>query len=243
MTSHRFRPATPVTISSVLRNLVRRARTPPLHVLHGTRSRQWACTVTSARLARHRQVIVTEQQGHGRTADIDRPLRYEQMADDTAALLDWLDIERVDVFGFSMGGGVAWQLVLRHPERVRKLVSGSSSPIRAHAHDMAAANPAATFSPEIFAGTPIETEYQRVAPHPEAFPALVRKVADLTMTAGEIAVDVVQAVAAPTMVIAGTPTSSDPSRRRPVPPARRRGAWRLRRDVARRPPSCRAPPT
>jgi len=202
MTSHRFRPATPVTISSVLRNLVRRARTPPPTRAAwggvgggGARSRQWACTVTSARLARHRQVIVTEQQGHGRTADIDRPLRYEQMADDTAALLDWLDIERVDVFGFSMGGGVAWQLVLRHPERVRKLVSGSSSPIRAHAHDMAAANPAATFSPEIFAGTPIETEYQRVAPHPEAFPALVRKVADLTMTAGEIAVDVVQAVA------------------------------------------------
>ena len=69
----------------------------------------------SCRLAETRQVIAVEQQGHGRTADIDRPLRYEQMADDTAALLGFLGVEQVDVFGFSMGGGVAWQLVIRHP--------------------------------------------------------------------------------------------------------------------------------
>jgi pimeloyl-ACP methyl ester carboxylesterase len=176
---------------------------PPLLVLHGALATVDMFGDLVPQLARNRQVIAAELQGHGRTADVDRPLRYEQMADDVAALLDALGTDIVDVFGFSMGGGVAWQLAVRHPERVRKLVSGSASPIRAHAHDMAAANPAATFSPEIFAGTPIETEYQRVAPHPQAFPALVRKVADLTMTAEEIPAEVVEAIAAPTMVIAG----------------------------------------
>jgi pimeloyl-ACP methyl ester carboxylesterase len=154
-------------------------------------------------LARDRQVIAAEMQGHGRTADIDRPLRYEQMADDTAALLDWLGVDHVDVFGFSMGGGIAWQLVIRHPERVRRFVSGSASPIRTHAYDMAAGSLETTFSPEMFAGTPIETEYLRVAPHPGDFPALVRKVAQLTMTAEDIPADVVRAVAAPTMIVVG----------------------------------------
>src|SRR5262249_55916520 len=71
-------------------------------------------------LAETRQVIAVEQQAHGRTADVDRPLTYEQMADDTAALLRHLGIEEADVFGYSMGGGVALQLAMRHPELLRK---------------------------------------------------------------------------------------------------------------------------
>ena len=73
-------------------------------------------------LAATRQVIGVEQQGHGRTADIDRPLSYEQMSDDTAALLRHLDIQQADVFGYSFGGGVGVQLAVRHPGVVRKLV-------------------------------------------------------------------------------------------------------------------------
>ena len=105
--------------------------------------RCWCCTVhwghstCSAllpQLAETRQVIAVEQQGHGRTADIDRPLSYEQMADDTAAFLEYLGVEHVDVFGFSMGGGVAWQLAIRHPDLVRKLVAGSATYTRAHGY-------------------------------------------------------------------------------------------------------------
>src|SRR4051812_5398607 len=73
-------------------------------------------------LAAKREVIGVEQQAHGRTADIDRPLSYEQMADDTAALLQSLEIEEVDVFAYSFGGAVALQLAVRHPELVRKLI-------------------------------------------------------------------------------------------------------------------------
>lgn len=176
---------------------------PPLLVLHGALATIDMFGDLVPLLARRRQVIAIEQQGHGRTADIDRPLRYEQMADDTAALLDVLDVDRVDVFGFSMGGGVAWQLVVRHPERVRKLVSGSASPIRAHAHEMAAGSLETTFSPEIFAGTPIEAEYRRVAPHPDAFAVLVRKVADLTMSAEDMPAEAIEQVTAPTMIVIG----------------------------------------
>ena len=78
-------------------------------------------------LAETRQVIAVELQGHGHTADIDRPISYEQMADDTAALLGHLGIGRADVFGYSMGGGIALQLAIRHPGVVRKLVVASAS--------------------------------------------------------------------------------------------------------------------
>src|SRR5712691_4451915 len=79
------------------------------------------------RLASSRQVIAVEHQAHGHTADIDRPLTYEQMADDVAGLITHLGLERADVFGFSVGGGVALQTAIRHPEAVRRLVVASGS--------------------------------------------------------------------------------------------------------------------
>jgi pimeloyl-ACP methyl ester carboxylesterase len=73
-------------------------------------------------LSRDRKLIAVELQGHGRTPDIDRPLSYEAMADDVAALMRHLDIPRADVMGLSLGAGVALQTAFRHPELVRKLV-------------------------------------------------------------------------------------------------------------------------
>src|SRR6266851_5254519 len=73
-------------------------------------------------LAQTRQVIGVEQQAHGNTADVDRPLSYEQMAEDTVALVRQLGIANADFFGYSMGGGIALQIALRHPDLVRKFV-------------------------------------------------------------------------------------------------------------------------
>lgn len=73
-------------------------------------------------LSEQRKVIAVELQGHGRTADIDRPLSFEAMADDVAALMKQLGLERADVMGYSLGGGVALQIANRHPGSVRKLV-------------------------------------------------------------------------------------------------------------------------
>jgi pimeloyl-ACP methyl ester carboxylesterase len=73
-------------------------------------------------LAKSRQVVAVHLQAHGRTADIDRPLSFELMADDIAALMKHLGIEKADIMGYSLGGGVALQTAIRHPDVVRKLV-------------------------------------------------------------------------------------------------------------------------
>ena len=77
-------------------------------------------------LAKTRQVIAVELQGHGHTADIDRPMSVEAMADDIAALIQYLGLKQADVMGYSLGGSVALQTVIRHPQSVRKLVVASA---------------------------------------------------------------------------------------------------------------------
>jgi pimeloyl-ACP methyl ester carboxylesterase len=94
----------------------------PLIVLHGGVGGPEMFGPNLPALASIRRVIAVHLQGHGRTADIDRPLRYEHMADDIAALLTHLGIPRADLLGYSLGAGVALQTAVRHPERVRKLV-------------------------------------------------------------------------------------------------------------------------
>lgn len=98
----------------------------PLALLHGGVAGLAMLGAILPALAATRQVIAVELQGHGRTADVDRPLRYETMADDIAALLAHLGIERADVMGYSLGGGVALQTAIRHPDRVRQLVVAST---------------------------------------------------------------------------------------------------------------------
>lgn len=94
----------------------------PLVLLHGgVGASEMFGTVLSA-LAVNRQIFAVHLQAHGRTADINRPLRFELMADDVAALMKHLGIERADFMGYSLGGGVALQIAIRHPEVVRKLV-------------------------------------------------------------------------------------------------------------------------
>jgi len=94
----------------------------PLVLLHGA----FGLAMDLPALAKNRRVIAVELQGHGHTADIDRPLSVEQMADDTAALLNELKIERADFFGYSMGGVVALGVAIRHPSLVRKLAINGS---------------------------------------------------------------------------------------------------------------------
>jgi pimeloyl-ACP methyl ester carboxylesterase len=98
------------------------AKGPPLVLLHGGVGGITMFGPNLSALAAGRAVIAVELQGHGHTADIDRPLRFELMADDIAALLAQLRIPQADVMGYSMGGGVALQIAIRHPQLVRRLV-------------------------------------------------------------------------------------------------------------------------
>jgi pimeloyl-ACP methyl ester carboxylesterase len=124
----------------------------PLVVLHGAYMTIGTMGQIVPELAKTRQVIATELQGHGHTADIDRPLSYEQMADDVAALLRHLEIEEADVFGFSTGGSVALQVGVRHPEVVRKLVPTSTSYTSDGLYPEVRET-IETITPELFAGT------------------------------------------------------------------------------------------
>ena len=139
----------------------------PLVLLHGA-----LCTIDGCfgkilpLLAKTRQVIAIEQQAHGHTADIDRPLTTEQMAEDTAALLRQLRIENADFFGYSMGGGIALEIAIRYPHRVRKLVFAAATynPDGFHPEILQGI---AKLKPEDFAGSPWLEAYAKVAPNPK----------------------------------------------------------------------------
>jgi len=94
----------------------------PLILLHGGVGASEMFSPNLSRLARSRQVVAVHLQGHGRTRDLDRPLRFEFIADDVAALIAHLGLEHADIMGYSMGGNVALQTAIRHSDRVGKLV-------------------------------------------------------------------------------------------------------------------------
>jgi pimeloyl-ACP methyl ester carboxylesterase len=174
----------------------------PLVLLHGAYMTIDGFGTLLPALAATRQVIAVELQAHGHTADIDRPLTYEQMADDTAALLRHLDIPTADVFGYSMGGGVALQLAMRHPEVVRKLVVASASYTSDGMHPELLAM-ISSITPEAFAGSPLEEAYRQTAPKPEDFPRLVAKLKQLDLEPFAWPPEDVRGIAAPTLLVVG----------------------------------------
>ena len=153
-------------------------------------------------LAETRQVIGIEQQGHGHTADIDRPLSTAQMADDTAALLLELGVERADVVGYSVGAGIATELAIRYPKLVRKLVFmtliiNESGYYPGHLEGMA------QIQPEMLAGSPFAEAYAEVAPNPEDWPALIEKIKTFSASEEGWSEEAIQGIAAPALIISG----------------------------------------
>jgi pimeloyl-ACP methyl ester carboxylesterase len=181
----------------------------PLIVLHGAFMTIGAMGALVPALSETRQVVAVELQGHGHTADIDRLLSYEQLADDVAALMRHLDIEWADVFGYSMGGGAALQLAMRHPALVRKLVVASASSTSDGVYPEVWAG-IERITPELFEGSPWKEEYDRVAPNPDAFPTLVEKMKQLDGQPFAWAADEIRAISAPTMVIVGDSDGTTP---------------------------------
>lgn len=176
---------------------------PPLVLLHGGGD-----TIKTSfghvlpKLAHGRQIIAFEQQGYGHTADIaDRPFSFEQSADDTAALLDYLHIERADLFGFSNGGTIALQVAIRHPKVVRKLVLASALSKRDGAYPWlweAMKNAKLENMPK-----ELQEEYLKVAPHPENLRMFHDKAAQRVRDFKDIPADAIRGITAPTLVIIG----------------------------------------
>ncbi len=130
-------------------------------------------------LAMNRQVISIEQQTHGHTADIDRPLSIEQMAEDTAALMRQINLPRADFLGYNMGAGIALQLAIRHPQVVRRVVLAGGVTYNRAGFLPGLMEGMDSLTPEMMMGTPFYEEYRQIAPRPEDFPRLVAKVKQL----------------------------------------------------------------
>jgi pimeloyl-ACP methyl ester carboxylesterase len=154
-------------------------------------------------IAKTRQVIAIEQQGHGRTADIDRPLTYEQMADDVAELLRQLRITNADFVGYSMGGGIAMYVAVRHPELVHKLVFAGGTSYDPDGFYPALLEGEKKMTPDAFVGTPWLRTYQRIAPNKGDWPKLVEKIKFLDLNWRGLSEDQVRSIKAPTMLIVG----------------------------------------
>ena len=152
--------------------------------------------------AAKRPVVVFDQQGHGRTPDTSRAMSYEQFADDAAALLGALGVERADVMGYSQGGGVAVQLAIRHPELVSKLVSMSATFCRDGWYPEVFES-IATLTAEAFIGTPVESAFKTHTPDDEAFERYLEKMKVLNIDDQDVSDAQMRSITAKTMVIVG----------------------------------------
>jgi pimeloyl-ACP methyl ester carboxylesterase len=161
-------------------------------------------------LAAGRQVIGIELQGHGRTADIDRPISYEQLADDVDAVLDQLGVENADFLGYSMGGSVALQVAVRHPERVRKVVHVGGAAYHPDGLYPELLQFEAVMTPQHLAGTPWQKAYAEIAPNPGDWPALVEKIKHLDVAWTGFDPAELRAIAAPTLLVVGDADISRP---------------------------------
>jgi pimeloyl-ACP methyl ester carboxylesterase len=149
-----------------------------------------------------RPVIVFDQQGHGRTADTPRTMTYEQFGDDAAALLHALEVERVDVMGYSQGGGVALQLALRHPLLVSKLVTLSAT-YRQDGWYPSVMQGLKLLSADLFTDTPVGEAFRRHTADPKMFDAYIEKMRVLNFEDQNITDAEMRSIQAKTMVIVG----------------------------------------
>lgn len=173
----------------------------PLIVLHGAYMNIPAMGAIIPKLAETHEVYALEFQGHGRTTDIERPITYPNLAGDVAAFMDAMDIEKADIFGYSMGAAAGLRLAIDHPEKVDQLVAASV------AYDSSGWQPAFVafipqMVPEFFVGTAMEDEWKKLAPNPDGFRGVVEKLIALEHEpmAWE---EEVKALKTPILIIAG----------------------------------------
>ena len=175
----------------------------PVVLLHGafmTITNNWDGWISE--LSKTRKVIAVEMQGHGRTADIERDISQENLADDVAALLDHLKIPKADLIGYSMGGGVAMQCAIRHPDKVRKVVV-ISSVFRRDGMVKEGLDAISKLSAEAFNGSPIEVEYKKLSPTPDDFPRFVKRMLATASKGHDLGDDKLKATTAPMFFIHG----------------------------------------
>jgi pimeloyl-ACP methyl ester carboxylesterase len=150
----------------------------PLVLLHGGLGSSEMFGPIIPQLSARHQVVAVDLQGHGRTADIDRPIDTRLMAGDIAALIDHLKLDKPDLVGYSLGGGVAFHTAVKYPQKVRRLVAAAANVRRdaIPAEMLAQQSQVTAAAAEFMKDTPMYELYQRVAPRPQDFPKLLDKI-------------------------------------------------------------------
>ena len=184
----------------------------PMILLHGGLGNGEMLEPILGQLAKSHQVFLVDLQGHGRTADIDRPLDIRLMADDIAALIDHLHLERPDVVGYSLGGGVAMQVASKFPTKIRRAVLASAN-IRSdaiYAEMRAQQGQVSAGAADFMKETPMYQTYQRVAPRPQDFPRLLDKIGQ-AMARDFDFTEEVRGLQVPTLIVAADADMAPPS--------------------------------
>ena len=184
----------------------------PMILLHGGLFSSEMFGPTIPALAAKHQVIAVDLQGHGRTADIDRPLDLRLMADDIAALIDDLVLDKPDLVGYSLGGGVAFFTAVKYPEKVGKLVIAGAHIRRdaIPAEMLAQQGNLNSSAAEFMKDTPMYQHYQAVAPRPEDFGRLLDKVGASLAEDFDFSEEL-RGIKVPTMIVAGDADMAPPS--------------------------------
>jgi len=184
----------------------------PLVLLHGGLGSGEMFGPTLPLLASHHQVVLPDLQGHGRTADIDRPIDVRLMADDIAALIDHLKLDKPDVVGYSLGGGVALQTAVKYPAKIRRLVASSANIRRdaIPAEMLAQQGQVSAAAAEFMKDTPMYQMYQQVAPRPQDFPRLLDKIGE-SMSKDFDLTEEVRSLKVPTLIVAADADMAPPS--------------------------------
>ncbi|HEU5377277.1 MAG TPA: alpha/beta hydrolase [Ktedonobacteraceae bacterium] len=176
----------------------------PLVLLHGNLSTiETSFGNVLPQLASTRRMIAVEQQGHGHTADIDRPFCLRQWAEDTIALLRHFGIEQADFFGYSSGGAVALEIALHKPALVRKLVWAGGTSYQRDGLYPELTRGGERMKPEDLDGSPFHQAYLRVAPHPEQWHRLVAKIGEFDCSIEDRSREELAALQAPALLIIG----------------------------------------
>src|SRR5438552_18352760 len=184
----------------------------PLILLHGGLGSGEMFGPVVPLLAERHQVIAVDLQGHGRTADIDRPIDVRLMAGDIAALIDHLKLDKPDLVGYSLGGGVALHTAAQYPAKVRRLVAASANirPDALYPEMRVQQGQVRAAAAEFRKDTPLYRLYQRVAPRPEDFPRLLDKIGESMSKDFDFA-DEVRGLQVPTLIVAADADMAPPS--------------------------------
>ncbi len=184
----------------------------PLILLHGGLGSGEMFGPVLPALAKDHQVLAVDLQGHGRTADIDRPIDPRLMADDIAALIYHLGLDKPDLVGYSLGGGVALHTAAKHPDKVGKLVVASINirPDAIYPEMRVLQGQVNAAAAEFMTDTPMYQLYEKVAPRPEDFPRLLDKIGTFMAQDFDYS-DEVRSLRVPTLVVAADADMAPPS--------------------------------